>query len=107
MKEDSQNLKRKHGLPRYQWICHVFFHNDHWWLGCVLEKYPDDGEVKLTLLQPKGPSSSFCYPLHPKILRSKKADILSSVHPITETGRTYKVSKREMKNASIILEKKI
>ena len=85
----------------------TLIHDRHWWLGCVLEKYPDNGKVKLTVLQPKGPSPSFCYPSHPNIFLLEKADILSSVDPITETGRTYKLSKSEMKNASITLKKKI
>ena len=85
----------------------TFVHDRHWWLGCVLKKYPDNGKVKVTVLRPEGPSPSFCYPSHPKILLLEVTDILSSVDPITETGRTYKLSKDEMKNASIIYEKKI
>ena len=73
----------------------------------MLKKYPDNGKVEVTVLQPEGPSPSFCYPSHPKILLLEKSDILSSVDPITETGRTYKLSKDEMKIASIISEKEI
>ena len=79
----------------------------NWWLGCVLDKYPDNGEVKLTFLQPKGPSPSFCYPSHPDISILKYSDILSLVDPITDTGRTYKLSKSEMDNASKNLKKRI
>ena len=82
-------------------------HDRNWRLGCVLEKYPDNGEMKLTLLQPNGPSPSLYYPSHPNILIFKYSNILSSVDPITETGRTYKLSENEMKNASNILERKI
>ena len=85
----------------------TFVYDRHWWLGCMLKKYPDNGKVKVTVLQPEGPSPSFCYPSPPKILLLEKSDILSSVDPITETGRTYKLSKDEMKNASIISEKEI
>ena len=41
--------------------------------------------------------------LGPKVL--KYSDVFSLVDPITDTGRTYKLSKIEMENASNILAK--
>ena len=81
-------------------------HNRNWWFGCVLDKYPDSEEIKVTFLGPKGPYPSF-YPSHPDILVLKYSDVLTLVDPIIVTVRTYKLSKTEMENASNILEKKI
>ena len=68
---------------------------------------PDSEEIEVTFLGPKGPSPSFYYPSHPDILVLKYSHVLSLVDPITDSGRTYKLSKIEMENASNILAKKI
>lgn len=34
----------------------IAINDRNWWLGCELEKYPDNEEVKLTFSQLKSPS---------------------------------------------------
>ena len=70
----------------------------NWWLGYVLDKYPDNEGIKVTFLGPKGQSPSFYYLSHPDILVLKYSDVLGLVDPIRDTGRTYKLSKIEMEN---------
>ena len=71
-----------------------------WWLACVLHLTPDESQVKLKLLHPPGPSSSFKYPPseHTEIVATK--DILTIVDPRTRTGRVYTLSQKEVKLAS-------
>ena len=37
----------------------ICIRNNQWWLGCVLEKDLENVQVKLSLLDPSGPSRSF------------------------------------------------
>ena len=62
-------------------------------------------EIKVTFLGPKELSPAFYYPSHPDILVLKYFDVLSLVDPITDTGRTYKLSKIKMENANILAKK--
>ena len=64
-------------------------------------------EVKLTFLEPNGPSPSFKYPRRPDILTVPEKDILSIVDPQTATGRTYNLSDKEIKKASELLNEKL
>lgn len=79
-------------------------HNSCWWLGCVLEKYLDDAEVKFTLLHPHGPSLSFKYPSQPDIVTLPLSSILTIVEPRTTTGRQYSIRKTESKAATTKLK---
>ena len=81
-------------------------YDQKWYLACVLETYPDSTEVKLTFLEPNGPSPSFKYPPRPDILIIPEKDILSIVDPQTATGRTYSLSEKETKKASKLLNEK-
>ena len=59
-----------------------------WWLGCELDKYPDNEEIKLIFLQSKQSSLSFYYQSYSDILVLKYSDILNLVDPITDIGKT-------------------
>lgn len=82
-------------------------YDQKWYLACVLETYSDLMEVKLTFLEPNGPSPSFKYPRRPDILIVPEKDILSIVDPQTATGRTYNLSDKEIKKASELLNEKL
>ena len=60
----------------------------------------DGSQVKLTLLHPSGPSSSFKYPPTEHIVTVATKNILTTVHVRTRTGRVYTLSKKEAKLAS-------
>lgn len=78
-----------------------------WYLACVLQTYPDIMEVKLTFLEPNGPSPSFKYPRRTDILTLPQSDILSIVDPKTVTGRMYQLSDKESNKASKLLNEKL
>ena len=69
-------------------------YDSRWWLAFVLGVDTDNSEVKLTLLHPSAPSSSFQYP---DIFTVPSSDILTFVNPRASTRRTYSLTKREMK----------
>ena len=73
------------------------FDDGMWWLGCVLEVSQDSNLVKLTILQPHGPTSSFKYPRVEDIRTLPIDNILTLVDPRTRTGRTYTLSNKEIK----------
>jgi hypothetical protein len=79
-------------------------HEEHWWLGYVLEKYEENGEFKIRFLHPNGPSASFVFPSQPDELILPVSLILSVVTPTSETGRTYKLSSAEANHMSELLE---
>ena len=82
-------------------------YNKKWYLACVLQTYPDSMDVKLTFLEPNGPSPSFKYPRKTDILTLPQSDILSIVDPKTVTGRMYHLSDKESNKASKILNDKL
>jgi hypothetical protein len=45
------------------WI--TIAYEDHWWPGCVLEKYEENEEFKIRFLHVHGPSPSFMFPSQP------------------------------------------
>ena len=78
-----------------------------WWLACVLKTIPDTEEVKVTFLHPKGPSPSFKYPSTPDILTIPFTHVLTIADPITETGRSYKLEGKAMKETTSILNENV
>lgn len=82
-------------------------YNEKWYLGCVLETYPESMEVKVTFLEPSGPSPSFKYPSKSDILTVPQSKILSMVDPRTITGRTYQLSEKESDKACRLLNVKL
>ena len=66
----------------------------------MLEISQESGQVKLTLLHPHGPSSSYKYPGNEDIHTVPMDHILTRVDPRTRTGRVYTLSKKEIKTAS-------
>lgn len=71
-----------------------------WWLACVLHLSPDESQVKLMLLHPPGPSSSFKYPPTEHTVTVATRHILTIVDTRTRSGRVYTLSKKEVKSAS-------
>ena len=57
-----------------------------WWLACVLCLSPDESQVKLKLLHPPGPASSFKYPTSEPTITIAIKDVLTIVDPRTRTG---------------------
>lgn len=71
-------------------------YDNRWWLAYVLEKDEINDEVKVSFLNPAGPSPSFSFPARQDILRLPVTLVLSKVNPITPTGRTYNLSNEEL-----------
>jgi hypothetical protein len=76
-----------------------------WWLACIMKTMPDSGEVEVSFLHPHGPARSFKYPPDGDVLVMSSQDILTVVHPLTPTGRTYTLTLTEMTEASAALDK--
>jgi hypothetical protein len=78
-------------------------YEDHWWLGCVLEKYKENKNLK---------SDSFIHMDHqPPVFPSQRDElilpislIMSMVTPTSETERTYKLSSAEASHIPKLLE---
>lgn len=65
----------------------------------------DIDEVKISFLDPNGPSRSFKYPSMPDIMTVSCQDVLTKVYPTTAKGRVYKITSKESKEASETLSK--
>ena len=81
-------------------------YDGHWWLACVLAVNQACLEVKVSFLHPAGPSPSFTYPTHPDVLVVKNDQILTTVDPVTSTGRTYQLPTVQMEKATFVLSSK-
>ena len=81
-------------------------YDNNWWLACVLSKDDNEQEVNVSFLHPCGPCPSFTYPRRADILSVPKNFIICKVNPSTATGRTYKLTAKEMTVTSQILLKK-
>ena len=79
--------------------------DEHWWLAYVMDVNPADEEAELNFLHPHGPSPSYCYPRHSYTLYVHVSDILTDVHPTTDMGRTYKLSKDNIEKMREALHK--
>lgn len=82
-------------------------YNKLWWLACILGKNNETAEVKVSFLHPEGPASSFFYPSSPDVLIVKSESLIKKVEPLTATGRTYKLSQKEMMESSEVLKRKL
>ncbi|KAL5503158.1 hypothetical protein EMCRGX_G010065 [Ephydatia muelleri] len=82
-------------------------YDNKWYLACVLQTFPSTVEVKLSCLEPAGPSSSFVYPRKADILIIPATNVLTIVDPATTTGRTYTLSEAECSIASQKLQVKL
>lgn len=72
-----------------------------WWLACVLELDMDNDVVKVALLHPNGPSSSFKYPNKQHILTLSTASLLTKVDPRSNrSGHIYTLTKKESTSAT-------
>ena len=76
------------------------------WLAYVKETLPASQEVALSFLHPHGPSPSFKFPYHPDTLVMHSQDVVTVVEPVTETGRVYKMSAKEMESATKTLKER-
>ena len=74
-------------------------HQGKWWVAQVLERDDENGEAKLSMLSPSGPSRWFSYPPTPITLCVPVADILTVVKPRTTTS-SYALCQEESKAAS-------
>lgn len=81
----------------------AFKYDDRWYWACILQTPPEISKVRVSFLQPPGPSPSFCYPTSPDILDVQASNVPTLVDPTTSTGRTYRVTERESERASRLL----
>ena len=56
-------------------------YDGHWWLGCILQIFPDTNEVEINFLHPHGPAQSYRYPHPADILVMSCQDLLTTVQP--------------------------
>lgn len=89
--DDDLDVKDVKGFVTCQYL-------DKWWLGCVLGI--KRCEVKISFLEPHGPSPSFKYPQFADILVVHKSAILTKVDPTTATGRVYQLTESESQKAN-------
>ncbi len=83
-------------------------YDNQWCLACILQTFPEVGEVKVSFLHPAGPSASFCYPRgRPDILDVPSEDVLTVADPTTTSGRTYRLTAIETQRASQALLRKM
>lgn len=73
---------------------------DNWWLACVIEIINADSCVRLTFLNPHGPSNMFKYPVTEDVRTIPIDNILTLVDLRTRSGRVYTLSQEEMKSAT-------
>lgn len=81
-------------------------YDKEWWLGCVISTTENE-DVKISFLEPHGPSPSFKYPRVPDILLVNKTDVLTKVDPTTQTGRVYHLTELEKTKATKKLQSKL
>ena len=79
-------------------------YNDQWWLAYIMEAFSENQEVNVRFLHPAGPCASFYFPTPEDCCILHKSDLVLSVNPTTATGRTYRLSKKEIQltNARMI-----
>ena len=80
-------------------------YNGSCWLGYAKSVDHLEHTVTVMFLHPCTciPSPSFIYPEPPDIMDVDPSDILSKVDPVTATGRTYTLTKKEMTEAKRLL----
>lgn len=81
-------------------------YDGHWWLGCVMQTFPELNEVEVNFLHPHGPAQSFRFPQTTDILTVSCLDILNKtgLQPtISITGRTYTLTTQEMTATTMTL----
>ena len=69
----------------------------------VLEQIPTR-ELKVKFLHPSGPATSLSYPRKDDVLILPRHAILSTVSPVTVTGRTYTLSNIEIAETTMCLK---
>ena len=82
-------------------------YDDQWWLAYVLMVLMESDEANVSFLHPAGPSPSFSFPQRPDTLTIGRQQILTTVEPLTATGRVYRLSSSEMTAASVLNNKVI
>jgi hypothetical protein len=81
-------------------------YDGHWWLGCVTQLMPDSNEVEVSFLHPHGPAQTFQFPHPADNLIMSCEDVLTTVDPITATGRTYSLTDEEITAATMTLDRR-
>ena len=78
-------------------------YNGSCWLGYAKSVDHLEQTVTVMFLHPCIPSPSFIYPSPHDIMDVDPSDILSKVNPVTATGRTYTLTKKEILEATRLL----
>ncbi len=82
-------------------------YDGQWWLAHVQRVDPVKNEIQVTFLHPPGPAKSFVYPTRPDVLSVPPSQVLTMVDAsaTSSSGRTYKLSQKEMDKASFCLDR--
>lgn len=73
-------------------------YDSKWYLGCVLDVFEESNEVKISFLQPHGPSKSFTFPSRGDIKLVPTYAVLAKIDVSTAPGRTYSLKKKDEKH---------
>ena len=82
-------------------------YNASCWLGYVLNVDASLRTITVTFLHPCIPSTSFVYPVRQDVMDVDPSDVLTLVNPVTATGRTYTVTRKNMQEASLALQARL
>ena len=77
------------------------------WLGYVLNVDASLRAITVTFLHPCIPSASFLYPVRQDVVDVDPSDVLTLVNPVTATGRTYTLTRKDMQEASLALQARL
>ena len=75
-------------------------YNGEWWVAYVMEVQPEARRVYIKFLHPHGPSPSYVFPELQDDLDIDVSDVLTTLSPITATGRTYTLPRSDTKRAT-------
>ena len=82
-------------------------YNASCWLGYILNVDTSQRAITVTFLHPCIPSASFVYPVRQDVMDVDPYDVLTIVNPVTATGRTYTLSRKDMQEASLALQARL
>ena len=66
-----------------------------WWIACIKDSSPEKHEITVSFLHPHAPSPSYSFPDPVDLFTIDSQDVLTTVNPVTATGRSYTISRKE------------
>lgn len=82
-------------------------YNASFWFGYILNVDASQRAITVTPLHSCIPSASIVYPVRQDVIHVDPYDVLTLVNPVTATGRTYTLSRKDMQEASLALQARL